>query len=870
MTRKKGSIFVTIAAIILAASLLCTACGRPSASVSGEPVANSSARPSGVVSGSPVSNTPYTFPEVPWAKDELPQLISMGYPTAARQDNEATRIDVLAKFSDGRQILSAASSTLSGEGEFFCDKMDLLLMDSNYKVIKTKNIPDPDGFRSGFSFFENKGCFVEGGNTICILGEELEVVASIAVLGVDNEINNLHMNQEGEFFAQDYVTDAVYHITPDGQATKVFDNPDQLHIQFERFDAPDQFRAYSDTEIYLVDAHGNSRLVFDDLKDIKTLDPNWLVLSTARSIRYSSSGEYAYMSFWGEQVRNMQIPRVTEKDLGTWSGTRACAVLLRYKAQSDGTLAFDEELYYYTDINKMPPSTAEYREDANGNGYLDCTVNIMGGTYDHECRMITADGVSEDVALRYQEPNDDDSSSNLISARLEVKLAVLFGFLPLQENGQVTALITEDIRDSQTGMAFPRNSICTFGMQEAVDQTPVTVYMYGPDYYNTGFPHYQSDFENQFPQYKINLQRFDTAEEMRTVLSTELLAGKGPDVIWCNPMPFINPEKTLQSGYFLDLSPFIDENPAFNMEDYSKPAMDTGVFDGKRYFVPLEYNLFPMYSTQSALEKAGLKAGEAPSAEKILELAKGQATPYIFTTLSGTNITPTLPYTDFLNNMGIAMVDTEQEKGLFDQPAFQKAVGFLKTLCKEQGYATPPLTEGNEIKNGGSIVWDPFANTYTTTTLPHWEKKMQAIGEKGVLLAPPNIEESKITGSIIRSVCVNANAPEREGAIAFVQYLLSGETQCKFHGYGDIPVYKKGWESMVTYYQNPNPEDGMVSDEYITPYMALVDSLSACRIIDVELERIINDAIMRYFEDQISLEQMTKELMQRVGLYLKE
>lgn len=101
----------------------------------------------------------------------------------------------------------------------------------------------------------------------------------------------------------------------------------------------------------------------------------------------------------------------------------------------------------------------------------------------------------------------------------------------------------------------------------------------------------------------------DEAEQLQTQLRTELMAGEGPDLLLLDMSQNLFPDtvKAARSGVFCDLGPLLDETLA-GMQ-LVQPVMDAGMIDGKRYLVPLGFDLEGIAARSSWLD------GWQPSAD---------------------------------------------------------------------------------------------------------------------------------------------------------------------------------------------------------------------------------------------------------------
>ena len=88
--------------------------------------------------------------------------------------------------------------------------------------------------------------------------------------------------------------------------------------------------------------------------------------------------------------------------------------------------------------------------------------------------------------------------------------------------------------------------------------------------------------------YQIEIVEFDSEDTMLTKISTEIMAGKGPDIISLNQkLPF---EKLIDNGSFADIDELAELYKSdIDFDDYNSTIMDCGIYNGKRYIIPIAY-----------------------------------------------------------------------------------------------------------------------------------------------------------------------------------------------------------------------------------------------------------------------------------------
>ena len=169
---------------------------------------------------------------------------------------------------------------------------------------------------------------------------------------------------------------------------------------------------------------------------------------------------------------------------------------------------------------------------------------------------------------------------------LVVVLLVMLLMLPgCKKDGPMTLwIVTESIGQTDDGWATPRG----------IDQITQLVLEYRKTHENVN----------------VVLEQIPFSGEARTVkleqLRTELMAGKGPDVlilpsgsVLTNEMGSAKEglipdvEMAMRNGLFTDISEFYDADTELGKESLNTKVLDAGVVDGARYVLPLRYD-FPV------------------------------------------------------------------------------------------------------------------------------------------------------------------------------------------------------------------------------------------------------------------------------------
>ena len=489
MTRKKGSKFVAIAGAILVVGLLFSACGKPVVSSSGNPEVSSGSKPG------QESPKDYVIPELPLADNELPRVAQTLYEMEIMYSDQSNTIRPLLALGDGRKVLLAYSSHWDEKGYHqFYDNAELLLVDGGYQVLQTKALEGGLSCSEGTSFFEGKGCFTLGG-ALFVVDENLET-ESYPLPGIAEPFQP-HMTVDGTFFVQDrFVLEGgepigrpkrLYEVSGEADAALVFETPTNdpfWRISFDSSDTPQQFRVYTNKQIWRMDTAGTKQVLFDDFEELKGVDYSWSILSMLNRIQYSADRKFIYIVFEDAGNEEFSLPKIEHphhvpKDVNAWTAVRGCPFALRYAVQEDGSFVFDTELYahYAASDTEPPPFTAAFVDDINGNGYI--LQNAKEGDEQfsyYEARRIEGDLLRGEVAFQYAFPRGDlldflnNSSFPRISEYLnrkameEIRNQAVLGFLTLGQDDKVTSLFLNPTRhETETGFqAINRDAIVQF------------------------------------------------------------------------------------------------------------------------------------------------------------------------------------------------------------------------------------------------------------------------------------------------------------------------------------------------------------------------------------------------------------------------
>lgn len=119
----------------------------------------------------------------------------------------------------------------------------------------------------------------------------------------------------------------------------------------------------------------------------------------------------------------------------------------------------------------------------------------------------------------------------------------------------------------------------------------LTLYMSSEEeqYYMAGI----EEFRETYPEVELVIDSYGMNDLMSSAekVKTQLMAGKGPDLLLMNSYGNDDVYKLLAAKVFASLDEFMTEENGWNREDYADTVIDGGRFEGAQYVMPLSYQV---------------------------------------------------------------------------------------------------------------------------------------------------------------------------------------------------------------------------------------------------------------------------------------
>ncbi|MCX8131361.1 MAG: extracellular solute-binding protein [Clostridia bacterium] len=399
------------------------------------------------------------------------------------------------------------------------------------------------------------------------------------------------------------------------------------------------------------------------------------------------------------------------------------------------------------------------------------------------------------------------------------------------------------------------------------------------------------EFNEKYPDVYIDAKSFSFSqyEEYRNTLATEVMAGEGPDVVIFKPDFFNSLRKTLSSGAFCDMNELIKGDKGFNLSDYNEKVLNAGNIEGKRYFIPLRYDIDMFATSKKILEKNNIKIEEGnwtwnTLGEYVRQFLKKNPTKKFFDS--------NFSFKNILKNCEIELVDYKNKKSYFSSKEF---IGLLK-VYKDIEKAIGTDEDYQKYSTPAGLLGNNAAVMITERGLGSPERLMSSnslyksvLGEDMELLAMPTCTGVKsVTPEISDLVAINSKCKDKKSAFEFVKLLLSKDLQKTLDSHGNpnitigYPVNLKAYIEDAEYYSSDKAKGmeynyGSGSFKSIPLTKNLTDRISSLveraeirMAHDSQIGKIVNETLNDYLAVKKTAEQAAREMDDKVMLFLNE
>lgn len=277
---------------------------------------------------------------------------------------------------------------------------------------------------------------------------------------------------------------------------------------------------------------------------------------------------------------------------------------------------------------------------------------------------------------------------------------------------------------------------------------------------------------NAYYEVVIKEYRYDDGQQM---LESELATGKGPDLF---EMKRVYVEKLVNKNLIADLSPYLEDGKGIERDDLVDIVLELNTIDGVLTCVPHAFSIDIMRGKEDIIG-----GNSAWTVEEFLDCLKEQEGVQVAggTTFNTSDIGNqwTILYTVLMTNIDY-FIDEENQKALFDSKEFVELLTFAKSY-RTDPYDYAKYTEPNlQVQEGAMLL--------INSTIGSMDSYMLAnayLQQEGQFVGYPTYDGKSAYGiRVDNSYGVNANSAVKDGAWAFIEFMMTYRYEGVFYGSG--------------------------------------------------------------------------------------
>ena len=385
--------------------------------------------------------------------------------------------------------------------------------------------------------------------------------------------------------------------------------------------------------------------------------------------------------------------------------------------------------------------------------------------------------------------------------------------------------------------------------------------------------------------YQISFVEFESDEELYKKMTTETMAGGGPDIfLTAQYLPF---EKMIGAGAFIDIDGLLErEGYEIDFSELNEKVMNSGVWNGKRYILPIVYSARVMITDKNNIEPLKLpdKNGSTITygdIKNMLSYAKYQD---LFPGGS----------TQLMCNLLYDYMDMKEKKVYFDTDEFKESLEIIKNI---HGYevkreestenTNTPAFWGysNSFFENAQNSFEGFMRRYLCGyTKNDFEYYSEQVEKSRVLYKGISKEKGDNRGYIDLGIAINKNTKQGKKICEFIKFSLSelGQSHMtsphnSFAFSSSFPVNKKTFEKRLRnakdfelvggdFFKNHN-------SEMFNTYVEIARDVDDCALYDYGsyyVTSIVGDLIEQYLNDRLPQNKFIRQLSSATKFYLEE
>lgn len=377
----------------------------------------------------------------------------------------------------------------------------------------------------------------------------------------------------------------------------------------------------------------------------------------------------------------------------------------------------------------------------------------------------------------------------------------------------------------------------------------------------------------------IELVEFEDNTKLDSKLATELMAGKGPDLVLYSSMynGVSNIEKMIAQDKFADINELMDDSEIEKLKnECNETVLNTGIYNNKRCLLPISYFPDMMITTKEICDEYSIDLNNPityKNAENVLSkfLDKGKKT-------------DDMSVFNWINHSFYGLIDSnidfftrtnslQSEDFLFNSQVIHKLI--LPCDKKEVTQNYDPL----DLLADGNIMFVSLDDIVGAepNSLAYVFYYLKQNNKTPIILPQISDNKNHYSAFVDKGFLINKSSSKKDEAYKFIKYMLNEETQSAAEI--GLPVNKSAQSKLIEEMNDEtlnkeisnDASEGGIIDDFRNSYVEFLNRINYCTIRnDYYNNHIINDIVSGYISGKITNEQFTKEIHSKTKIYLEE
>ncbi len=385
-------------------------------------------------------------------------------------------------------------------------------------------------------------------------------------------------------------------------------------------------------------------------------------------------------------------------------------------------------------------------------------------------------------------------------------------------------------------------------------------------------------FRELYPEVTVDYQTLSD-EEYGLRIETEIPAGSGPDVLFAYSIPDVY--KTIETGIFEDLNPYMHNDPDFHEEDFYD-VLDVGLLNGVRGILPVEIKLPVLQTTEEALADAGIGREELRTWDGFISAALRYREQHPDNTVFSYGWDDGY-LSDMIRACGMDFIDYRNRVPAVDREKMEQLCKFCALDYVDGAETDWDLTGGKGV-TGRKVLFENFGDGVLQLTMYRFAAEQDA-GEHMIYETIPDVRDG-VTASLVSFAAIPRSSANKRNAWRLIMILLSDEIQGGHENtifktdYLRIgfPVRRESMERRITetvrdYYGGGAPEYPEYEDEIardIADISEVYGRMTGCTAVQSAVSRYVWKNIKPFLMGKQSFDKCYDRLYGELELYAGE